>query len=502
VRAARDPERAQASRLATILRSNASSAYGTRHRFDSIQDVAAYQEQVPRTRGAEVAPWVERIAAGEQRVLTGPPVKMLERTSGSTAPNRLVPYTDGLLDEFGAATGAWLYDLLSRVEGLRGTRSYWSVSPATRQREHSPGGLPIGFGDDTEYFGPLAGWALRRMLAVPPAVARRRTMDRWRWETARALLAADDLGLISVWSPSFLILLHRYVVEQWEVLLESLPPARARTLRARYGGRGPAPTGDMLWPRLALVSCWTDGSAAALMPELRRRFPCTPIQAKGLLATEGVVSFPLWGQPAPVVALTGHFLEFVDLQHPGGRPRLAHELSAGGSYTPLLTTSGGLYRYHLADRIDCVGHVGAAPLMRFAGRLDRVSDLCGEKLSAPNVASALGAAVRRHDLRVDFALFAPRTGADPPAYVLLVQSPAPEAALAALAADLDAALSTGHHYAYCRDLGQLGPVQVLRVRDGLRGYQRRLQAEGQRAGDIKPAVLDTRLGWEEALGAE
>lgn len=501
VAAARDPQRAQAARLQTILRDNAGCEYGKAQGFDGLGSVAEYQARVPRSTGRALTGCVERIAAGETGVLTTAPVRMLERTSGSTAPNRLVPYTDGLLAEFGAATGAWLYDLLTRAPGLQGTRSYWSVSPATRQDERSPGGLPIGFADDTEYFGPLAGWALRRMLAVPPAVARRRRMARWRWETARSLLAADDLGLISVWSPSFLILLHRYIAEHWELLLSALPTARASALRATFSGRGPGPSGDALWPRLALISCWTDGSAAALLPELRRRFPCTPLQPKGLLATEGVVSFPVWGQPAPVAALTGHFLEFIDLDHPERRPLGAHELRAGGSYSPLLTTSGGLYRYHLADRVDCVGHLALAPLLRFAGRLDRVSDLCGEKLSASNVQAALDAVLRRHGVRADFALLAPRSGADPPAYALLLQTPAPDAAIARLAGALDDALAAGHHYAYCRSLGQLGPLEVLRVREGLRGYQRRLQEEGQRAGDIKPTVLDARPGWDQALDA-
>ena len=76
--------------------------------------------------------------------------------------------------------------------------------------------------------------------------------------------------------------------------------------------------------------------AAQALPGLRRYFPTTPLQGKGLLATEGVVSFPLWGQPAPVAAVTSHFLEFEALEDDGHPVRLLHELREGAAYAPLL----------------------------------------------------------------------------------------------------------------------------------------------------------------------
>ena len=52
--------------------------------------------------------------------------------------------------------------------------------------------------------------------------------------------------------------------------------------------------------------------SARFLPELRALFPGVEIQGKGLLATEGVISIPLMGRPAPVPAVTSHFLEFLD----------------------------------------------------------------------------------------------------------------------------------------------------------------------------------------------
>ncbi len=423
---------------------------------------------------------------------------MFEPSGGSTAATKLIPYTQALLDEFSAATGPWLFNLFRGRPGLWGTRSYWSVSPAVARAEtHTEGGVPIGFEDDTAYFNPVERWALRRLLAVPGGVGKLRDVERWRRETARHLLAAEDLGFFSVWSPSFLTLLMEFIERRWPELLGLLPRRRARALDAvvaRCGGI----YGEALWPRLGLLSCWTEGPAAAQLPALRRWFPATPIQGKGLLATEGVVSIPVWGQPAAVCAVTSHFLEFIDLDAPEARPLLVDELVLGGRYSPLLTTGGGLYRYHLKDVVRCVGFYERAPCLRFEGKLDRVSDLCGEKLSAGRVRAALEGVSARLGLAPAFALLAPV--AEPAHYCLYVECDALPLVIEDLRREVEDALREGHHYGYCRKLGQLGPLRVLRVRRGQERYLEAWLARGRRLGDIKPTCLDPSFPGADVFG--
>ncbi len=503
------PAAAQAARLRQTVAANADTDYGRRHDFSAIDSVTAFQDRVPVTDHDALAPWISRVAAGEQRVLTRAPALMFERSSGSSAAAKLVPYTAALRAEFSAATGAWLHDLHARRPALRGTRSYWSVSPATRAAQRTAGGLPIGFDDDTEYFGPLERLALRRLLAVPPEVARLPDVTAWRRRTCRELLAADDLGLISVWSPSFLTLLMQAIADDWDALLADLPPARRRALR-RAVPDGAPPTGELLWPRLALVSCWADGPARDQLADLRRWFPATPLQPKGLLATEGVVSIP-WGAGSDatpgdgddespqasgaVLAVTSHFLEFIDLDRPAARPLLAHELRPGGAYSPLITTGGGLYRYHLKDVVRCVGLVGRTPRVRFEGRLDKGSDRAGEKLNAHHVGQALTRAADQAGLAHRFALLAP-LASTPPRYRLYVDTDAPAAAVRDALGRLEAGLRDNPHYDYCRRLGQLGVPDAVRVTDGWARYVARQVQRGVRAGDVKPTPLDAGLDWD------
>jgi hypothetical protein len=214
------------------------------------------------------------------------------------------------------------------------------------------------------------------------------------------------------------------------------------------------------------------------------------IQGKGLLSTEGVVSIPLCAHPegcAP--ALTSHYLEFT--ASGADRPLRVHELEPGERYGVLLTTGGGLYRYATHDLVAVTGRIGPTPLLTFAGKADHVSDLFGEKIDAMHVEAILA------DLApgAAFALLAPEEE-PPPRYVLFIEGSTilPDAAV------LDARLRENPHYAYCRDLGQLGPAEVVAVRDGAKLYLAGCEALGQRAGNIKPAALHRATGWAARFG--
>ena len=502
-RALRDPRKTQTAILESFLRKNATTVYGAKYGYASIRGISDFQNNVPIVDYDDLAPYVERIAAGEANILTAAPVRMMERSSGSASSRKLVPYTDDLLAEFSAATGPWLRALYTHRPAILGTTSYWSVSPAARDVERTSGGRRVGFEDDTEYFGPIARAALRKTLAVPSAVARVAHVDAWRMETARYLLDAEDLGLISVWSPTFLTLLMRFIEAELPSLLRVVTPKRALRIEAAIARAGGV-FGEAIWPRLALVSCWTDGHAKSFVPAMTRYFPKTEIQPKGLLATEGVISFPILDERAPganVAALAGHFLEFVPQDDPSARPRLVDELEAGRRYSPLLTTGGGFARYHLADVVTCVGHHPEhrrAPLLRFDGKLDRMSDVCGEKLHATEVDRAVDAATRETGVAVDFALLAP-SSEDPPRYELFIEAAGDRDSHVKLAAIVERELLHGHHYRYCRDLGQLGAVAAVPVTRGHARYEDAVVRRGGRAGDIKPTHLDARRFWGDVF---
>jgi GH3 auxin-responsive promoter len=521
-RALKNPRAVQETLLLSLLRDNAAAEYGQRHGFSRLRSAREYQDAVPIVTYDSLRHEIEHIRRGDRGVLTREPVLMLEKTTGSAAAAKYIPYTARLKREFQTAVGAWMTDLYLHRPQMMCGGSYWSVSPLANEREVTPGGLPVGFDDDTEYFGALERWLLKRILLTPPKLPRISDIASSRYVTLRFLLETPRLGFISVWNPSFLTLLIHFLWENQERLIEDIRrgtlnpprplspdlyrlfssilgprPKRADELDEIFRQQGkllPA----LLWPKLVVISCWSDGSASLFVPELKKIFPQVEIQPKGLLATEGVVSIPLIGHPGAALAVTSHFLEFVDAKHPGSTPLLADELATGENYSVLITTGGGLYRYRLGDQIRVVGRVHETPLIEFIGKEDLVSDLCGEKLHETYVRGILGELFRQLPFQPLFALLAPELG-QPPAYVLFVEAPElPQGMLEKLALRLEARLLENPHYAYCRKLGQLGPLQGAQVKSGAgRLYLERCVTLGLKHGNIKPAVLHDKAGWSD-----
>jgi len=474
-RAAVQPERQLARQWRTLQPVLAGSVRGRELGLDRARSVADLP-QLPVMEPDELGPYSERIAAGEPSVLSAEPVQMLEPTSGGSGPRKLIPYTARLRREFAEAVGVWMVDLHRRRPGLLGTRSYWSISRAVRREERTAGGVPIGMPSDSAYFDPISRWVIDQLMAVDGRVASAPSMEAWRWQTLLQLVSCRELGLISVWSPSFLTQLLAALDTQVPTLLPELGlEARARLSAAWDGERVEIAS---LWPRLQLVSAWGDSFAARLLPTLKARLGEIEVQPKGVLATEGVVSIPLGEGPGHVLATTSHLIELRCVHT--GRVCWPHQAELGGEYQALLSTGGGLLRYALPDRLQVVGWYGAIPRVRLLGRLDRVSDRVGEKLNPAFVQQVFSELWPQPP---EFAMLLPRP--EVLGYTLVCSEPVSAEAI-------DAQLCQAYHYRYARELGQLEPVQVQHRPDAWARWERGIEALGARLGDQKPEAIETR----------
>ncbi|MCK6523960.1 GH3 auxin-responsive promoter family protein [Myxococcota bacterium] len=491
-----DARRAQNELGDGLLRLHAESEYLRAHGVRAEEGWERARERLPPRRYDELAPWVDRVAAGEQGVLTGrgeaARVDRFEPSSGSAAAKKLIPSNPAGRAALARGVNAWIGSLYLAHPALMGGRAYWSISPAIPS-SRTVGGLPVGFQEDSAYLGGLSAWLVDQAQVAPGALSRLQDPAAWRQATLHFLLAAEDLRLISVWSPSFLSLLLDALVVGWEEALRVLHdgavveglrlPAAPRRARA-LGAVAPDDVAR-IWPSLGLLSCWADGEAAPGAKALQARLSGVLTQPKGLLATEGLVSWPLG-----VRHVAASRVCVIELLGDDGGLRALHELNEGDEGAVVITTAAGLWRYRLGDRVVVTGRVGQTPTLRFLGRADKVVDLRGEKLSDAFVASVL----TRLCPEARFRLLAPE-GDDPPRYTLFVES-----AVAPEAAALDAALSENPHYAWCRRLGQLGPAAVAPIGPGgPEAWLEAAQASGQRLGDVKPAALSAARDWRARL---
>jgi hypothetical protein len=496
--ALRDPAAAQEQVLRRYLRENAATAAGRKFGFSSIASIDDYQSRVPISTFDSMETFVQRIAGGERNVLTCDPVRRLVPSSGSTSAVKLIPYTATLQREFSNAVDAWIADLYLRRPPLMRGPAYWSITPATateRPFATAQSSVAIGFDDDSAYLGGVRGALTRAVMAVPSTVRFSRDLTSFRRTTLRHLLCARELRLISVWHPSFLTTLLDTLAEDWDAIVDevsTVDAARARALRRI------APTEvRAIWPHLDLISCWGDGPAQPAARQLAIRLAEIEVQRKGLLATEGVVTIPFRGHHP--LAIRSHFFEFLTAD---GRAVLAHQVEPGVEYSVILTTGGGLYRYHLADRVIVTGRVERTPSLAFVGKDDRVSDRRGEKLSDGFVAGVFDTLFAARRPRPRFAMLAPEERGSSVCYTLFIEADECDVdrGEAPLAAMLEAGLRANPHYAWCVDIGQLHPARVVRVGPGAdRAYVDFCVAQGQRMGDVKPVSLHPGTDWSRVL---
>lgn len=500
-RAANHVEKTQAEVLRRYLHTNQDTEYGQKYRFTEITSASQFQKNVPLTSYDDYSEYIRRIGEGESHVLTAEPVRMFELSSGSTAASKLIPYTGTLKAEFQRGIAPWIYSLYTNIPDLKHGPAYWSVTPLVDGRRFTSAGIPIGFESDSAYLGLFGRWLVDSVMAVPHDVKNLLDTDSFRYVTLLCLLRQPDLRLISIWNPTFLKLLLAPLPDWWDLLLGDIArgtvskgevklrftpdPKRARALKAF------SPTDmESLWPHLYLISCWMDGASASYAQQLQELFPQARLQGKGLLATEAFVSVPILGVEGSVLSINSHFFEFVDDR---GEAYLAHQIQKGKTYSVVITTGGGFYRYQLHDAVEVMGCWGQLPCIRFVGKADHISDWFGEKLEERFVARVLQDMFAKRALSPSFAMLAP-DDTEGFRYILYLES---EQFVEKLNEDLDIALRANFHYDYCRKLGQLQTLEVIYVADGAQAYLKACQRRGQKLGNIKPGVLQKTTGWRD-----
>ncbi len=511
-RALQYPERAQRRVLTTIL--------SVHRRARGISDYESFR-RLPLTEYADYEPHIRRMMATGENPLTREPVRLLEPTSGSSGGTKLIPYTPLLQKQFQAAVQPWLVDTFRRYPEVLGGRHYWSISPNTRPntrwtgdsgnhigdgapsfraiRPNSPmdrpSRIPVGFDDDASYLAGPEAWAARRIWAVPEWLSRVADMRSFEYLTILFLLRRSDLRLISVWHPSFLVLMLDHLERHWESAARDIydgsisaeihlpsvlgkplgkafraDPRRARELR-KWG-----PNPDRIWPNLRVISCWAGIHQEPWLARIRAAFPRAAIEPKGLIATEGIAGIPWKGEM--VLSVNSHFFEFLD---ESGIVLPAWDLREGREYRLLLTVGNGFLRYQTWDIVRVAGFRDRTPRIEFLAR-DATSDMVGEKLHEAHVAEIL------HRLlpEVPFKMLAPWADGECRGYMLCCRLPEgmePEGVLEALEREL----CGNFHYAHARRLGQLGELRFMKMDDGAaERFRREVAAQnGCGVGDVK-----------------
>ena len=422
-RAAERPRAAQNAFLLRLVKANAGTAFGKDHGFAAVRTEADYRRQVPIRDYEGLRPYVNRIIAGEQGVLTAAAPRMLNMTSGTTGEPKYIPVTPESMRLASRFSIEWIYRALQDHPAFLDRAFVGIVSRAIEGR--TPSGLPYGSASGMVYQqipGPI-----RSTYAIPYAVSEIRDYDR-RYFMAARLALSRRVSYIGTPNPSTLIRLAETAMRNGEAIIRAIhdgtpgidlpdqpglagqlaapvkpDPGRARVLAdvaERTGALRPADC----WPDLKLIGCWLGGSVGVQARRLPEYYGDAPMRDLGFLASEGHFTLPNRDHTASgILSLQGNYYEFIpeaSLDGPNPPVLSSHELESGVNYAVLLTTPGGLYRYDIHDIVQVTGFYRNAPLLAFIRKGRDMTSITGEKMHVNHLLLALDEVRRRYDVSV------------------------------------------------------------------------------------------------------
>lgn len=527
--AAKAPIQAQQSLLQELLTRHQTSAFGIAHGFSQIRTAADYRQAVPSQDYEALRPYVQRMTQGESNVLVSDPVQMFTLTSGTTGQPKYIPVTAFSAERNARLMRQWLYQLQVDHPRCFSGAIVGIVSPAVEG--HTPDGIP--YGSLTGRIYRELPWLIRRAYAIPYPVFEIKDYDARYWAIARYSLARQ-VSFLCTPNPSTLLRLAGVMADRADSLIRAIhdgtlsgaeqgltselkeqlrlrpQPQRARELEQIANATGTLKPKDC-WSNLQVIGCWTGGSVGVQAQRLVSAYGPVPIRDAGYLASEARVTLPVEdGTPSGVLDLTLNYCEFIpeDKVNEENPPiYLSHELDVGQRYSILLTTPGGLYRYHINDIVEVTGFYYRAPMLSFVRKGKDMSSLTGEKLHVNQILAAMDQV--QQQLGLEIAAFQWVPDVERMGYRLYLEWTEEQTARQedswiqqTLLPALDRALANlNSEYAQKRDSGRLQPLCGYRMRSGwAEAVKRRAISTGSRDVQYKWPVLcpELRSCWETA----
>ena len=513
------PEDVQQRLLLRLLADNKDTAFGKQHGFDRISGPKDYRAAVPVADYEGFRPWIDRLAAGQRRMLTAEEPHMFALSSGTTAEPKLIPVNRSTKRSSSRLSARWLYRCLADHPNVLDRKALAVVSPAIEG--HTAAGVP--FGSASGYIYQNASRAIRSRYAVPYEVFAIKDFEA-KYYTIVRFSIEQRVSLIATPNPSTVLRLLEVAAARSEELIKDIRdgtltcnldpsvgaalaakshlkpnPERARELERLTKGGRPLNPSDY-WPDLTLVGCWKGGSVGATLDRVKSWFsPIVAFRDIGYLSSEAQASLPIQDEgSAGILALDTNYYEFVAEDNIDDEPPetlTVGQVAQGATYYIVMTSPTGLYRYDINDVVRVTGFYNKTPLLEFIRKGRDMVNLTGEKLHVGQLIRAVKQG--QHAVGLDVEYYRAVGNAEMSRYDLKLElrpehEQVTDDVVIRLVGAIDHELAELNvEYDQKRRSGRLHPPHVHLMSKGW--ASRRLQAKIQRA-NRDAQVKDTLLG--------
>ncbi len=524
-----DPLKAQEQTLLKYLWRNKDTEYGRKYNFGAIRSIDDYRRAVPINSYETIRAYVDKIARGDQNILTKDKVEFFGVTSGTTNKPKLIPTTNYSEKIKESILNLWSYYITRDYPGVLDGKILAIVSPEIEGRTEA--GIP--FGAESGYSYRTLPKAITGLYSLPYQVFEIENYESRHYAMLRISIE-QNISTIATLNPNTIVLLM-HKIEKWRQLIiddislgtlsgefEIAPDIRAILEKSFKPNPGRADelekrlkiNGRLLpkyfWPNIKLIECWQGGMMKLYIKEIGDYFGPLPIRDIGCVSTEARNSIPINDDTASgVLTIRTNFFEFIPREEaakPDRRTLLCTELREGGEYFIIVTTAGGLYRYNIDDIIKVTGYFKRTPLIEFVQKGLGATSLAGEKLYESHVNEAITSVMEKEKVRLEFfcAVAKPMEG---PRYAFLAEfsPPAPaEKDIVRILGSIEEELRRqNREYDYVRQAQLLGPpvMKILKL-GSFENYRVRRIAEGAKEGQFKAPELTADCDFENNFDIE
>jgi GH3 auxin-responsive promoter len=427
IKKTRQVESVQERFLQELLQAHQATELGSQWQIKDIRTIDQFRDRIPVLPYSSYEPYTDRIAQGEQNVLTADRVTYINLTSGSTGQKKQVPVTAQFrrsLRRADVAAMGFMFEGLQR-RNLKLGKSLLTNSIILQGQ--TSGGIE---------YGPVSVGSIRKgkflfgTFAAPPLVALH-IADTLARHYVCLLFSLRDPQMRGI-TANFPMLLLRtccYLEQYAEALIEDLQkgtiapwldlepnirsqlerqwqaaPQRAAQLRQVLQTTGKL-TPQLAWSGLSYTVTARGGTSDFYFDRFAEYLGDTP-SFGGVYgsaeATFGV--YPDFDQDGSILAIESGFYEFVppdqwEAEHP--KTLLPCEVKVGERYRILLTSYSGFYRYDIGDVVEVVGWFEQAPLIVFRHRLGGLLSSTTEKTTEFHATQTMQALQQEFNLRLE-----------------------------------------------------------------------------------------------------
>ena len=472
-------------------------------------------ETLPVTTYADYSPYIERIAAGEQHLMSGGTVVYFANTSGTTGPSKMIPVTrkqmrKGVTTKLMAMGLALRAGVLKPMHGRFMTIMIDHMNPPTASGQTTGSATTGGF----QKVAPINDL----IMTSPVDVSHLPEQTAARYLHLLFGLGEERLWAIVSFFPISVLYAMRDLRTHADELLRDLADGTITArldlpseVRLRLEGRlrpNPARANELLtllergcftvsdiWPDVGAIMTATGGAFHFYTDQLRPYLGDVPIFSPVYSASEGTIGYGFSADRphyllVPNMAYT-ELLPIEEIDDPRARPIPPWQAEPGRSYEIVITTLAGFMRYRLYDIVRVLEFCGQNPVIEFVEREGQVVNVSSEKTAEHHIVEAIDIASHLIDEPLVDYFVVPDTEHTPGVYLLAIEELQDDCEnrqrIREFVRAVEAALcKVAPFYEEERRLGTIGPMEALLLNPGaFERHRNRLIAAGASATLVK-----------------